>query len=255
MKTPRLHSQIVPVPELPECQRLELFKIFARHYEHVTWPQFASDLAEKDYVIVLSDAESGVAHGFSTQQILRTTVRGVSLRAIFSGDTIIDRAYWGEQELVRSWCRFAGQVRAAEPQTPLFWFLISKGYRTYLFLPLFYREFFPRFDTATPAFEKAVMDALALHKFPEFYRAESGLIEFPESHGQLTAELAEIPPGRRHHPQVQFFLSRNPGYARGTELVCLAEISPDNMKSFAAAAVREGMQTGPLPEPAQLHYA
>ena len=168
------------------------------------------------------------------------------MRAIFSGDTIIDRAFWGEQELVRAWCRFAGRILAAEPDTPLYWFLISKGYRTYLFLPLFYREFYPRRGTVAAHFEKGLIDLLASERFGSDYDPRAGLIRFPESHGQLSSDLAEIPPGRREHPDVQFFLSRNPQYARGQELVCLARIHPDNMKSFAATAVREGLASGPL---------
>lgn len=235
----------MPVAALTEAQTCQLFEIFARHYDHVSWPQFVGDLREKDFVLLLLDVNDGEPRGFSTQQILRSTVHGISLRAIFSGDTIIDRTYWGEQELVRGWGRFAGQVRVMEPETPLYWFLISKGYRTYLFLPLFYREFHPRYDAATPPFEQAVMNALAMRKYPEHYVHRTGLIEFPESHGNLTRELAGIPPGRQRHPHVQFFLQRNPNYARGTELVCLAEIHPDNIKLFGAESVREGERLGP----------
>ncbi len=56
---------------------------------------------------------------------------------------------------------------------------------------------------------------------------------FPESLGQLKAELAAVPQRRLQHPHVQFFLQRNPDFARGIELACLAEISPANMKLFA----------------------
>jgi hypothetical protein len=38
---------------------------------------------------------------------------------------------------------------------------------------------------------------------------------------------------------VRFFLERNPTYALGTELVCLAEISPANMRSIAGRLLVE----------------
>ena len=232
--------------DLTEVEARNLFEIFRRHYDHVSWTSFQHDLLEKDYLLVLTDSVSGEVRGFSTQQIMNCEVAGQPLRVIFSGDTIIDRDFWGEQELVRSWCRFAGQVLAAEPHKPLFWFLISKGYRTYLFLPLFYREFYPRRDATPPEFEQEVMNVLAGRRFGENYDPLTGLVKFSEPHGQLTPELAEIPAGRRRHPHVEFFLSRNPGYARGDELVCLARIDPENMKSFAAEAVREGLRVGAL---------
>ena len=246
MNSKRLIGRLRACAELRDGEMRALFEIFSRHYEKVNWSAFLRDLEEKDYIIMLVDSMTGEPRGFSTQQILRTEHEGKAVRAIFSGDTIIDRAFWGEQELVRAWCRFAGQVLATEPDTPLYWFLISKGYRTYLFLPLFYREFHPRRDAVPSHFEKGLVDLLGSEKFRGDYDARAGLIRFPESHGQLSPELAEIPPGRREHPDVQFFLSRNPEYARGHELVCLARIHPDNMRSFAAAAVREGLAAGPL---------
>jgi hypothetical protein len=246
MNSKRLTGKLRTRTELCDREIRALFEIFSRHYEKVSWNAFLRDLDEKDYIILLCDSVTGEPRGFSTQQILESEHEGRAVRAVFSGDTIIDRAFWGEQELVRAWCRFAGRVLAAEPGTPLYWFLISKGYRTYLFLPLFYREFYPRRGAVASHFEKSVVDLLASEKFGGDYDPRTGLIRFAESHGQLSAELAEIPPARREHPDVQFFLSRNPEYARGQELVCLARIHPDNMKSFAAAAVREGLASGPL---------
>ncbi len=244
----RLTSRVVPAGTLSQATARDLYTIFGRHYDCVTWDNFSRDLSQKDFVVLLADQVSGELRGFSTQQVLETIVHGTRVRAIFSGDTIIDREYWGEQELVRGWCRFAGQVLAAEPHVPLYWFLISKGYRTYLFLPLFYREYYPRPNYPAPAFEQEVMDLFACARFPGFYNPTAGLIEFPRSQGHLNSDLAEIPLNRRNHPQVQFFLSRNPDYARGNELVCLAAIHPDNMKSFARNALLEGMTTGWLEE-------
>ena len=205
--------------------------------------RFRRDLREKDAVILLRDRWDGVVHGFSTQQIFRLTVAGRTVRALFSGDTIIDRAYWGEQELVRGWCHFAGRTLADDPATPLYWFLISKGYRTYLYLPLFFHRFLPGRDGVAGSFESQRLDALARAKFGRSYHPASGTLRFRESQGQLKPGLAETPAGREDNPHVRFFLERNPGYAHGDELVCLAEISPGNMKSFARRWLLEGTRT------------
>jgi hypothetical protein len=216
-----------------------LFELFARHYEHVSWPRFRADLAEKDCVVILRDAGAGRVRGFSTQQIIPTVVRGRPILALFSGDTIIDPAFWGDQELIRGWCRFAGRVRAANPGTPLYWLLISKGYRTYLYLPLFFTRYYPNPADLTPAFEQDVIDSVATRKFGDCYRRATGTLEFPERMGNLTPALAAVPPARQSDPRVRFFLERNPTYALGTELVCLAEISPGNMRSIAGRALVE----------------
>jgi len=235
----RLTTEIVPPASLDAHEARGLFALFARHYEHVEWSRFEADLREKDCVILLRESATGVVRGFSTQQVLPFSIDGEPMQALFSGDTIIEPEFWGDQELVRGWCRFAGGVRAAAPGQRLFWFLISKGYRTYLYLPLFFRRYVPARDRAPSPFERAVIDTLARLKFAPYYRRESGLLEFPDRRGNLTPALAAVPESRRADPRVRFFLERNPTYAMGTELVCLAEISPANMRSIAGRALEE----------------
>src|SRR5882762_5089180 len=196
-----MFSEMGPATRLSLSDRRTLYELLERHYEHVSWTQFEADLAEKDAVIVLRDA-NGLPCGFSTQKVMHVTVDGLPVRAIFSGDTIIDPGHWGEQELGRAWCRYVGQVRAADPEIPLYWFLISKGYRTYLYLPLFFKSFYPNCEAPTPAFEQRLLDSLSATKFPNHYRRDSGLIEFPQSHGQLKPHLAEIPARRLRDPHV-----------------------------------------------------
>jgi hypothetical protein len=233
-----MFSEIVPAMRLTTSDRRKLYELLERHYEHVSWVQFEADLLEKDAVIVLRDA-SGLPCGFSTQKVMYITADGLAVRAIFSGDTIIDPNHWGEQELGRAWCRYVGQVRAVDPETPLYWFLISKGYRTYLYLPVFFKTYYPACAWPTPAAEQRILNALASAKFPEDYDAERGLVVFQESRGNLKPELAAVPPHRLKNQHVQFFLSCNPTYSKGTELVCLAEISPENMRSYPARILEQ----------------
>jgi hypothetical protein len=227
-----LQSRIVAVQDVMEADRHTMYDLFSRHYDCVSREKFLTDLAEKDCVLFLQSANGAIC-GFSTQKVLRTAISGMPIRAVFSGDTIVDRTYWGSQELGRCWCHYVSSVFAEEPDVPFYWFLISKGYRTYLYLPLFFERFYPNYQTATPEFEQLVLDTLAGAKFADSYHPERGVIEFPHSEGQLKPHLAQIPARRSAHPHVQFFLQRNPGFGVGHELACLAEISPSNMKLFA----------------------
>lgn len=242
MTTRRLISQVLPVPEIDEDFATKLYRLFSTCYDNVTLARFESDLAEKDFIVVLRDAENGEPRGFSTQQILRITVNGKPIRALFSGDTIIDPDFWGEQELVRGWCRVVGQLLAEDPETPLYWLLISKGYRTYLYLPVFYHEFWPRYDRAIPDSAQCILDSLANLKWPRFYQPASGLLQFPSSMGNLKSEIGEVPSARMDDPHVQFFLKRNPTYLQGTELVCLAPISLENTKSIGRRLIQQAVR-------------
>lgn len=171
---------------------------------------------------------------------LRVEVLGEPLDVIFSGDTGIDPAFWGGQALVRAWAHFVGELRAHNPSRRLFWFLISKGYRTYLYLPFFFHRFYPRVDASTPPFEQALIETLGRLKYAGHFNPATGVIEFDTSHGHLKPAIADTPQHRRDHPHVRFFLERNPGYARGNELVCVAELCAENMKGLARRLLIEG---------------
>lgn len=231
--TSRLSSSIVSPASLPPTTRMEMFELFARHYDGVDRATFFRDLGEKEHVIVLRD-RAGALRGFST---LRTyDVAGV--RLLFSGDTIIEESWWGEQELGRAWSEMAGRIRGEDPSRPLYWLLLSKGYRTYLYLPFFFREFFP--SGARPSFEKTIVDAFASAKYGTDYDAARGVIAFRNPPGRLRDDLAEVAPHHLKNEHVRFFLDANPGYRLGHELVCLARIDADNLRGFARACFLRG---------------
>lgn len=240
----RLSSRVVPVRGLDEAARRRLFDIHSRHHEDVSEERFRADLEEQDFAILL-DAD-GAVQGFSTQQVLRVSVGPRPLRAVYSGETVIDRAFWGEQELVRAWCRFVGRVWSEDPRTPLHWFLASRGYRSYLYLPLFFRDYYPRPEGETPPFQRALCDALAQRKHPGLYNAQRGVVETRDPVDRLRGDLAQTPRGRRDDPRVAFYARRNPGYARGEKLVSVAEISGVNMKGLARRMFDEGARLGPI---------
>ena len=230
---------MVPVDQLGEADVAEMFAIHAGLYEQVSERGFRADLAEKQWALVLRDDGDRI-RGFTTILALDVEVHGEPLAVVFSGDTGIEPEFWGSQALARAWGRFMGERLRARPDLRLFWFLISKGYRTYLYLPLFFRAFYPRVDTVTPPFERALITTLGRLKYPRDFNPETGVVEFAESHGHLKAALAGTPPHRREHAHVRFFLERNPGWRRGHELVCVAEIAPDNLRGMGRRVVLAG---------------
>jgi hypothetical protein len=253
MRTSRLLSETVPVEELGTAETNAMYSLLAENYENVNRQSFEADLFEKDCAILLRDVQDLGLRGFSTQKVMNFQVDGQPMRAVFSGDTIIARSHWGEQELGRAWSQFVAELYAEEPGIPLYWFLISKGYRTYLYLPLFFHHFFPRHDRVTPAREQNILDTLAESRYPEYYSRESGLVVFPESRGNLNHELAEISAHRLRNPHVRFFLSRNPGFASGHELACLAKISAENMRSYAYRMLCEKAANAVRQEPSGMY--
>jgi hypothetical protein len=46
---------------------------------------------------------------------------------------------------------------------------------------------------------------------------------------------------QERHAAVQFFLERNPRFHAGEEMVCLTELSAENLRSFARRAFVRGL--------------
>src|SRR5690606_3642214 len=101
---------------------------------------------------------------------------------------------------------------------PVYWLLISSGYKSYRFLPVFYREFYPCVDRPTPPEVKALMDELATARFGDEYDPTTGVVRFRQGATPLRAGVAEVSRERLRDPHVRFFVERNPGHAQGDEL-------------------------------------
>ena len=235
-----LFARVVARNRLNDSETEAMYALYSRYYSACDSTLFARDLQEKDYVIVLR-ISAGRVCGFTTLLLIDFDLRGGRKRAIFSGDTVIHHEYWGTQALALAWCRMAGTIKSESPELPLYWFLIVKGYRTYRYLPLFARIFYPTWRRQTPADAQAIMDYLATQKFGDAYKRDLGIVRFERSLGHLAGEWADIPRHVAKHRDVRYFLDRNPGYAQGDELVCFTELDESNLRSFALRAFREAI--------------
>ncbi len=217
-----------------------MFRLYERYYGASSETAFRSDLRAKDKVVLLRD-RSGHLKGFSTLAITEFEFDGRPHRSIFSGDTIVDQQHWGENALAFAWIELAGSIRREAPAVPLYWFLIVKGIRTFRYLPIFARRFYPHWDRPTPDKEQRLLDLMAGERFGAAYDPARGVISFPRSRGHLRADFAEIPSRLRDRPEVRFFLNRNAGYTRGDELACIAELEPDNLRPMARRLFMKGL--------------
>jgi len=234
-----LAGQVQRPADLTPAQRDRMYALLTHYFHNVTRPQFEQDLAEKEWVITLADAASGQMQGFSTLMQLRVAVGERPVVAFFSGDTIIHQAYWGETELPRLWGRHVFSVAETIHEAQVYWFLISSGYKTYRFLPVFFREFYPTYQRPTPPEIKRILDALGQLKFPGEYDPASGLIHFTHT-SPLRPGVAEVTQRRLKDPHVAFFVKANPRHAQGDQLACLVELRYENLTSAGRRMMEKG---------------
>jgi hypothetical protein len=221
-----LGGRVVARDELGPDTVRAMFSLLSSHFDGVDRQTFDVDLAGKDAVILLED-DARTLRGFSTLRVFRSLASGRHVRVVYSGDTIVERKWWGSPALARTWVR---AVRSLAPGDggDLYWMLLTSGFRTYRFLPVFFQQFHPCLDEATPAAARSLTDAVASRLFGARYDAERGIVRF-ERPQVLAGELIDVPAGRAADPHVRFFLERNPGYLRGDELVCLTRVHDDNL--------------------------
>ncbi|MCB1308993.1 MAG: hypothetical protein KDK30_12460 [Leptospiraceae bacterium] len=259
-----LHYELRALSEIDQALRERMFLLMRENFDAVHRDTFEVDLQSKHLVGLLFDAHRTL-QGFTTYALNPTDCGTDEYDILYSGDTIIAPACWGSQELVRGFGHTIGQLLAGG-RRKLYWYLLSMGHRTYMYLVLFFRNFFPAAhspigfkntssasSTSSTSFvndqdaEQRQLEAIARRTsgiiFPEEYNPATGIVRFAQPRGQLKSNLARASFQRRNNQHVRFFLERNPGFVHGDELVCLALIHPDNIRSFGRTAVLEGMQT------------
>jgi hypothetical protein len=228
-------STAVERSALSARERDEMHGLLDQHFAGVSRQQFDADLSEKNWVILLTRGNELV--GFSTLLVYEARAAGEIVSVIYSGDTIVTPEAWGTAVLPRAWITAVNQLRRTVPRGKYYWLLLTSGFRTYRFLPVFWREFYPCFERATPPAQHRLLDYLARERFGEQYIPQQGIVRFAHPQ-QLRGALSSVPQGREIDPHIAFFLARNPGHVRGDELVCLTELSPENLTAAGRRMVR-----------------
>ncbi len=234
-----LNAKVVPIDRLAKLDIAQMFELYDSYYGGTSRALFERDLMAKDLVFTLS--EGGVIKGFSTLMRFERLVGEEMVNFLYSGDTVIDHRFWGRNDFALKWINYAGQVKTSNPDRPLYWFLTVKGHRTYRYLSVFSRRYYPAYGLETPKDIKALIDSLGQRHYGASYDPQRGVVHFPRSRGHLKTGWAVISERDKRRPEVRFFLERNPGYVFGDEMVCLCLLSEDNLKPIALRAFKAGM--------------
>lgn len=221
---------------LDPATRDSMVELLDRWFEGVSPTGFETDLADKTHVILLE--EDGGLMGFSTLAVESLDWRGTRYRVVYSGDTVVDPSAWGRSILSAFWIDAVWSLCPEDGGLPI-WLLLTSGFRTYRFLPVFWREFHPRRDRKMPERMRQLRDFLAQARYGDLYDASTGIVRFVQPQ-RLRGDLAGIPPERIRNPHVAFFARANPRHASGDELVCLTELTPRNLTSAGRRMVAAG---------------
>ena len=224
-----MKARAVCKDQLSADDQEKMLMLLSEHFLGVEREVFKSDLDRKNWVILIENNKGDLV-GFSTIQLYQTAYEGETISVVYSGDTIMDRSAWSSFCLPRAWIRTIKDISHHHEARRMVWLLITSGFRTYRFLPVFWREYYPRYDKSTPSEVNALINHLAYERFGNQYDEELGIVQFKHPH-KLTRDLAIIPEGKMADPHVAYFNQVNPGHTQGDELVCFTEISDDNLSA------------------------
>lgn len=240
MKAKRLTSKTIPVGSLTEKNIQQMYEVYEKYYGEVSKEVFVSDLLKKNHVIILLDKFDHTIKGFSTILDYHFELGGKRVKGVFSGDTIIEKEYWGGSALQMAFITYMLKEKLKKPLTPLYWFLISKGYKTYLLMANNFVNHYPRFENQTPSEHKSIMDKFASDMYGQAYDPADGLIKFKGVHDHLKGNVAPITAEmKQKNARINFFEKQNPTWANGSELVCLAEFDLGLPIRFPMKTVRK----------------
>lgn len=211
--------EAVTVPNIKQ-----MYDLYASFYENTSLDIFITDLKKKKGVILVSRKSDDKIVGFSTQTIVELDIHGKRVRGCFSGDTIIDPRYWGNNNLGGVFYQFVLREKLRHPFTPFYWLLISKGYKTYMLMTNNLYKYYPSVEGNRPEY-KSITEAYCEQLFPDAFDKENMLLNFGNQYVRLKETVAEITPElAAANPKIAYFEKMNPTWRRGTELPCLAAL-------------------------------
>lgn len=222
---PQVFGKVFEVENLTALQMERMFHLMQMYYENVSIEQFKNDLLEKDHVILLMDKKDKTIQGFSTLLTVTLTDHGREVLGVYSGDTVLNKSYWGTAALGITFLKYLWQLKVQNLNKSVYWFLISKGYKTYLLMANNFTTHYPRYEKETPVYFKQLMKSFYVKKFGESYLADRDLIHFNKPSCHLRDNVAAIKESHLSLPRVQFFQKKNPSWQNGDELTCVAEMT------------------------------
>ena len=215
-----LKGQVVKIEQLTMKQTKKMYALMAQYYDNIIEETFYCDLLKKVEVVLLCD-DTGDFHGFTTLDVV---FYDEHTQLLFSGDTIIEKEYWANNDLSQSWIKNAFS-HADKFNGTTYWLLFTKGHKTYKFLHTFFNTFYPCVDQTTPQHLQQIIDGFMVEKYASQY--QDGVLNARKDF--LKTEFSDSDKMNLKNKHTAFFLEKNPNYAKGDELVCMTQIALENL--------------------------
>jgi len=216
--------------------------LIEQYYHNVEFDIFFKDLVKKDGVFLLRENKSGEIVGFSTFLKIPFECNGHKVNGVFSGDTIVDQRYWGNRALMACFIKKLLKLKLEDMHTPLYWLLISKGYKTYLMLSNNFPKHYPHYQKSSSSMMSSVIDQYCKSLYPEAFDRNTKLLNFGDGYQKLKDNVAPINDELKvKNPKIRFFEEKNPTWRQGTELPCVGKVTSSMFITFYKKVIKESL--------------
>lgn len=227
----RISYKFEKVSSISQSRKVFLYGIFSKYYQNVSLEKFIKDFNEKKHLIIFHRKSDKSIMGFATVTFFDLEIDSRNVRVVYSGDVVLEKEYWGLKVFQQAYMLYFIYIRAKSLK-PVYWYLMSQSYKTYLMMANRFPDFFPNYKKDYPSFEKKIVDQISFQRFGESYHQESTTVDLKKENYTLVNNIGYINPSLLSNPHIAFFQKKNPNHEKGIELVCLAKINKNIFMIF-----------------------
>ena len=228
----QLSCKFLPIDEVSVKLLRDMYSVFSRYYANTDLQTFVQDMSKKSGIFLLREKNTARIVGFSTWTEMPLSYGKGKAIGVFSGDTILEKDYWGNRALQQAFALRMLKLKISRPGTRVFWLLISKGYKTYLLLANNFLRHYPNYRSRNEPLVR-VIDQYCERLFPDYYDRDNRVLNFGDDSQHLKDDVADITSSMRAaNAKIRFFDDTNPGWRRGTELPCVGEVCARTLLGF-----------------------
>lgn len=236
----RLHAYVCKTIVLDAVSVNELYS-FAQGMvksDVITITDFHQVLLSYKFAIMCRDRKDGSLRGIMLLGIDKKTGDSGNYTLIRLGLSLFQNYYRGGPFLYYVTAYHVLKEMILHPRTPLYIAGKAFSYKSYMAISSLFTEFYPRFGTVTPAFEKSILNEFGegIAHANEVYDRETCVLKRELS--TIREHVAPITADELDNPHIRFFAETNPGWRKGHQLCVIGKVTWSDLISGLFKAVK-----------------
>lgn len=185
--------------------------------------------------IFLYRDRGGALRAFGCVEVIEMPHDGQTYGLLYTKWAAVDPAFRGQRLLHVQGLRALLRFRLIHPTTPVYWYLWTSSYKSYLVLARNFVDRWPPHSEPWPPLEAALLRKALLHHGVRDYDPLTGLIR--RDGATRYVDHVGNDPALLQDPDAAFYAAINPNQAGGDTVACLARLDARNVAYLAGRVV------------------